>query len=36
MLTVVLEPERMDEAIWHVRTAWVSSAAEQMFYYRRS
>jgi hypothetical protein len=36
MLTVVVEPERADEAIWHVRTAWQASATEQMFYYRRS
>lgn len=36
ILTVVLEPDRTDDAIWHVRTAWVSNAAEQMFYYRRS
>lgn len=36
MLTVVVDSEPADDAIWHVRTAWDSSAAEQMFYYRRS
>jgi hypothetical protein len=36
MLTVVIEREPADGGIWHVRTAWESSAAEQMFYYRRS
>lgn len=34
ILTVVVEPERTDEGAWHVRTAWNSSPAEQMFYYR--
>jgi hypothetical protein len=36
MLTVVVEPEPADDGVWHVRTAWDSSVAEQMFYYRRS
>jgi hypothetical protein len=36
LLTVVIERDQTDEAIWHIRTAWESSGAEQMFYYRRS
>jgi len=36
LLTVVLERDGTDQATWHVRTAWASSATEQMFYYRRS
>ena len=36
LLTVVVERDQTDEAIWHIRTGWESSRAEQMFYYRRS
>lgn len=36
MLTVVVVPNRFDPAIWHVRTAWESSAREQNVYYPRS
>lgn len=35
ILTVVVEPEPVDKGAWHVRTAWDSSVAEQMFYHRR-
>ncbi len=28
VLTVVLNPDRLDDATWHVRTAWEASAAQ--------
>ncbi len=36
MLTVVIEPDRADDATWHVRTAWDASARERSAYHRRS
>jgi hypothetical protein len=34
LLTVVIEPEPADEALWHVRTAWDSSVREWLAYDR--
>ncbi len=34
LLTVVLNPEPLDAGAWHVRTAWMSSAAQANRYRR--
>lgn len=34
VLTVVLNPDRLDESAWHVRTAWPASDAQTRRYHR--
>jgi hypothetical protein len=34
LLTVVVEPDPTDDAVWHVRTAWDASPPERAIYHR--
>ena len=36
LLTVVIEPDLLDEAIWHVRSAWDTGGWERRAYHRRN
>jgi hypothetical protein len=35
LLTLVIEPDLADEAVWHVRTGWDASKRERKLYYQR-
>jgi hypothetical protein len=34
LLTVAVEPDPLDDAVWHVRTAWDASPRERVTYHR--